>query len=215
MANKKSLDLSVKRFRTKLDEVKAVLDLNGGGANKRAVHEWAIISCFAAFEGLMMDIFVTALNRNPAHFTAAVSVPFPKHLTLATCRYLIVGDGYFGFRDRDDLKDQCRKFLGAGHPFLDTLKGEEAAVALEVLVTARNYAAHQGDWAKEKLRKTLKKRGFPGAAGLGYAGNYLAAIDNSDKWRKSFDIVNGNSRIKGILKYLSKVGNAVESKVIF
>jgi hypothetical protein len=216
LPKKKSLGLSLQRYRKELDAVVVLVDgAADGSANRNAIHEWSAIRAFASLEGLMMDVFMTALNRTPEHFTSAVGVPFPKHLSLATCRYLIVGDGYFGFRDRDDLKDQCKKFLGTNHTFVDTLSGERPAVTLEVLVTARNYAAHQSTWAKEKLRKTLRKRGLQGADKLGSPGSYLAAIDNSAKWRNSFEVPNGNSRTRGIVKYLRKLGDDVENEVKF
>jgi hypothetical protein len=162
-----------------------------------------------------MDVFVTALNRRPKQFSDATGVPFPKHLTIATCRYLIVGEGYFGFRDRDDLKKKCKRYLGENHAFLGALNGDGPATAFAVIADVRNFGAHQGEWAKSKLKKTLRERKLPGADGISTAGTYLAAVDNSLPWRTAFGVPSGRTRIDAFLTFLSSIGAAVKQHVNF
>lgn len=217
MAKKKNVDLPIQRYKDQISGIRAAVGaLNGATPEvKRSVYEWAVIALYAAIEELFLESFTAAINRNPTHVSAAKGVPFPKHMTVAMCRYLIVGDGYFGFRDRDDLKKKCKAFLGDGHDLIAELNGDRAAVALEVMTAARNYAAHQSAWAKEKLRGVLTKRGLLGAKGLSTSGAYLSAIDSSAAWITPLAVQTGKTRLFALLAYADSLGSSVEDKVTF
>ncbi len=214
---KKSKANVITAYSEELQAVRDVLDNSdsGGPDARKALSEWALISAFAALEELLLEIMTAALNRDNSAFEDATGLEFPEHLNVAVCRFLIVGEGYFGFRDIDDLKKKLARYLGSSHTLIAELKGAQPAAAFEIIAKSRNLAAHRSEWAVAALKASLKKRDITGGSGLTSAGSWLCSIDNSDAWKGVFKGPKGKSRMEAILGYLESFGATVDQKVQF
>lgn len=61
------------------------------------VYEAALIKTAVAFEKLMLDCLVTAINNDTSTTSETTGVAFPRHLNDEVCEYLVTGGGYFDF----------------------------------------------------------------------------------------------------------------------
>lgn len=159
MARKKSVKKAVERFCNKLDGLKRfVAEAEGANVSDQFVtyaHELAIIKLYTAFENLMLDAIVAAINNDTTTLAHTTGVNFPKHLTDEVCEFLVVGKGYFDFKGRDGLIRLLKDYVPSDHYLVDIVSDSKYKDALERLYTLRNFAAHESDASKAKAKAAV------------------------------------------------------------
>ncbi|MFF0754401.1 hypothetical protein [Streptomyces sp. NPDC004267] len=159
MGRKKSGKYAANKFKTTTRGIRDFLDeVNAAGLSETALtwsYETALIRTTVAFEKLMLECLIVALNKDTGPFSDDTGVRFPKHLDQKVCEYLVTGGGYFDFRGRDGLLKDMKKFTGPQHYLQVAVRDEKRRYALELLLTLRNYAAHQSPQSKEKVRESI------------------------------------------------------------
>ena len=138
-------------------------------------HEYAIIRLYRAFEQLILGCLVAAINNNTNHLSEKTQTTFPKHLTDAVCRYIIVGTGHFNFKAREGLINELKNYLPNKHYIVKAVKDEKYKDALNKLVALRNYAAHNSEPAKKRALAVI------GGRKLSSAGAWLKSQGRFDK----------------------------------
>jgi hypothetical protein len=105
MPKRKSIKGSANEFKTETDKILAFLTASAGLGDEHVswCHDLAIIRLYRAFESLMLDALVGALNNDTSTLSTRTGFSFPKHLTDEVCRFLVTGRGYFDFKGRDVL----------------------------------------------------------------------------------------------------------------
>lgn len=97
MPKKKSIKRSANEFKAEADKILAFLTASAGLGDEHVswCHDLAIIRLYRAFESLMLDTLVGALNNDTSTLSTRTGFSFPKHLTDEVCRFLVTGRGYF------------------------------------------------------------------------------------------------------------------------
>ncbi len=169
MPKKKSIKGSAKHFKSEADDIIAFLVASAqlGDQHVSWCHDLAIIRLYRAFETLMLDTLVGALNNNTATLSARTGFSFPKHLTDEVCRFLVTRDGYFDFKGREGLIKTFKQYLSDQHYLVVAVSKPVYKRTLELLSAARNYAAHESLQSK----KTFKYHAGQGR--IGSAGSWL------------------------------------------
>ena len=105
MPKKKSIKGSANEFKAEADKILSFLTASAGLGDEHVswCHDLAIIRFYRAFESLMLDALVGALNNDTSTLSTRTGFSFPKHLTDEVCRFLVTGRGYFDFKGRDGL----------------------------------------------------------------------------------------------------------------
>ncbi|MBX9423846.1 hypothetical protein [Streptomyces lateritius] len=159
MGKKKSGKLAADQFRVTTRRIRDYLDeIDGASFTDQAVtwaYESALIKTSVAFEKLMLECLVVALNKNTQPFSEVTGTTFPKHLNQKVCEYLITGGGYFDFKGRGALIGDMKKITGDPHYLLGAVGKDRYYHSLELLFSLRNYAAHESPQSKEKVRATI------------------------------------------------------------
>lgn len=197
MSRKKSGKRAAQTFRETTDRIlKFLEEVAGAQLTDQAVTwavEAAIIKTAVAFERLMLECLVAAVNKD-THSTIGqtTGIKFPKHLTDEVCEYLVTGGGYFDFRGRDGLIKQIRRFVPEDHYLVTAVKTDKYKDPLNLLIALRNFAAHESHASKKAALKAT------GQQGIGTAGS----------WAK----VKGGTRLKTLIGDLqnlaTEIGNA-------
>lgn len=169
MPRKKSIRGSAKEFKTETDKCLAFLTASAGLGDEHAswCHDLAIIRLYRAFESLMLDMPVGALNNDTSTLSSRTGFSFPKHLTDEVCRFLVTGRGYFDFKGRDGLIKTLKQYLPDGHYLIEIVSKPTYKRQLELLCAARNYAAHESQQSKSAFKKAT------GQDRIGTAGSWL------------------------------------------
>jgi cupin superfamily acireductone dioxygenase involved in methionine salvage len=171
MPKKKSIKKAVERFRRQRDEILGFLDeVDKSELSKKNVswcYEQALIRLYRAFENLMLDCIVAAVNNDTSTLSAKTGFEFPKHLTDEVCEYIIVGGGYFDFKGRDGLISTLRKYLPDNHYLVELIKRKRFKEPLDLMVALRNYATHDSPKSKTAAKKAT------GNSRIGSAGSFL------------------------------------------
>jgi len=117
MPRKKSIKASAQRFNSEVDEILDYLSATSELSDKHVswCHELAIIRLYRAFETLMLDALVGALNNDTSTISKKTGFSFSKHLTDEVCRYLIIGNGFFDFKGRSGLIKKLKQYLPDDH----------------------------------------------------------------------------------------------------
>jgi hypothetical protein len=169
MPKKKSIKLSASEFRNAADEIQAFVEKTEG--LKDEYHNWcadyAVIRLYREFETLMLDTIAGAINNDVATISSKVGFTFPTHMSLAVCRYLVIGTGYFDFKGRDGLIAIAKEFIPDNHYLVDILKDAKFKDELEHLSALRNLAAHESEKARSAAIKAI------GGEKIGSAGSWL------------------------------------------
>jgi hypothetical protein len=142
-----------------------------GGADRSDLfitwtYEGALIKLAAAFDRMMLDCLVAAINNDTAATSAVVGISLPVHLTDDVCEYLVVGDGYFDFRGRDGLIKVLKSYLPETHYLVTIVKDQVFRQTLEQTLALRNFGAHESKKSKEAARQAV-------GVNLGAAGAWL------------------------------------------
>jgi hypothetical protein len=175
MPRKKSGKKAVQRFRSSLDRIEEFAEeIDSSGLGAQAVtwaYEAALLKTYVAFENLMLDCIVAAINNDTSTISARTSVAFPKHLTDEVCEYLVIGSGYFDFRGRAGLIKVIKGYVPDGHWLLAAVKQPRHIKPLDQMIALRNYAAHESPVSKRKARDAI------GQQRIASAGSWLKLQD--------------------------------------
>lgn len=163
------LDSQFKEIEQFLDDALAA-NLSAGNLSK--CYDYAIVQAYRIFESFVLDIAVARINRDPTIFFENVGVEFGKHLTVAQCAYLLVGDRYFNFSGHSGLVDVAKKVAGPTGALTDAVKIAAHRQHFEILAGLRNHAAHQSDQSRSNALKAMR-HWEPGRTNLGIAGSWL------------------------------------------
>lgn len=169
MPKKKSIKGSANKFKTETDKILAFLTASAGLGDEHVswCHDLAIIRLYRAFESLMLDALVGALNNDTSTLSTRTGFSFPKHLTDEVCRFLVTGRGYFDFKGRDGLIKTLKQYLPDAHYLIAIVSKPAYRDSLERLTAARNYAAHESQQSKAAFKKAT------GQNRVGAAGSWL------------------------------------------
>lgn len=169
MPKKKSIKGSANKFKTETEKILAFLTASAGLGDKYFswCHDLAIIRLYRAFESLMLDALVGALNNDTSTLSTRTGFSFPKHLTDEVCRFLVTGRGYFDFKGRDGLIKALKQYLPDDHYLVEIVSKPKYRSSLELLSAARNYAAHESQQSKSAFKKAT------GQDRVGVAGSWL------------------------------------------
>ena len=159
MPKKKSIRLAARNFDDAADSVINFVTTVRPLLSETHVswcHDYAIIALYRAFERLMLDALVGAINNNPSKTISHQSgVSFPRNLTDEVCEYIIVGDGFFDFKGRSGLIKILRRFLSENHFIVEVVKDQRYKHAIDRLTSLRNFAAHRSDVSKRAVKQVL------------------------------------------------------------
>ncbi|MFF7250447.1 hypothetical protein ACFZBU_42020 [Embleya sp. NPDC008237] len=124
------------------------------------VYEAALVKTAVAFEKLMLDCLVTAINNDTSTISATTGVNFPRHLNDEVCEYLVTGGGYFDFKGgQSGLCKLIKELVGSSHYLHQVVKDPKHRTAINRLVALRNFAAHESPKSKAAaLRETGGQR---------------------------------------------------------
>lgn len=166
MPKKKSIKGSANEFKAETDKILAFLTASTGLGDEHVswCHDLAIIRLYRAFESLMLDTLVGALNNDTSTLSSRTGFSFPKHLTDEVCRFLVTGRGYFDFKGRDGLIKALKQYLPDAHYLIAVVSRPGYRSSLELLTSARNYAAHESQQSKSAFKKAADQDRV-GAAG--------------------------------------------------
>ncbi|MFG3132869.1 hypothetical protein ACGFZU_34875 [Streptomyces tendae] len=169
MGRKKSGKYAATKFKGTTKRIRDYLaEIDQSGLTEQAVtwgYEAALMKTSVAFEALMLECLIVALNNDSQPFTEHTSIAFPKHMTEKVCEYLVTGGGYFDFKGRGGLLGDVKRVTGGdGHYLYDAVKNKAYLHALQLLLALRNYAAHESPQSKEKVRQAIVafRLGLPG-----------------------------------------------------
>src|SRR5579864_4546905 len=125
MGRKKSAKLAAKTFQQEVDTLIAYCAAAPDALKKHQqaiggpdrtdlfttwTYEGALTKLTAAFDRMMLDCLVAAINNDTAATAGVIGLPLPKHLTDEVCEFLVVGNGYFDFKGRDGLIRMLKSF---------------------------------------------------------------------------------------------------------
>ena len=166
MPKKKSIKGSANEFKAEVDKILAFLTASSGLGDEHVswCHDLAIIRLYRAFESLMLDALVGALNNDTSTLSSRTGFSFPKHRTDEVCRCLVTGRGYFDFKGRDGLIKTLKQYLPDDHYLVKVVSKPGYRNSLELLSSARNYAAHESQQSKSAFKKAADQDRV-GAAG--------------------------------------------------
>lgn len=156
MPKKKSVKLVAGNFRDEADRVEAfAAAICAANLSKEQIswgYEYAAIRLYRAFEIMMLEVLIGAINNDASTVATHVSISFPKHMSDDVCEFLITGGGYFDFKGRSHLIKECKRFLPETHYLVSVLKDTKYKEALERLSALRNFAAHNS-WKSKVAAK--------------------------------------------------------------
>ena len=124
---------------------------------KRDVFEAFVFRICANWEILMQDLLIDCFSKDTSKYKDFTGFDVPKHLSLETCKAIILGTGYLDFKSISDLKMQTKRILvPACNPFekIPKFKGDK----IDEFFTIRNYLSHYSDAARRKLDKLYKDK---------------------------------------------------------
>lgn len=156
MSRKKSGKRAANTFKTDMGRIREfVADAEEAGLKPLDItwaYEAAVIKVAVAFEKLMLDCLVTAVNNDTATISDTTKVAFPPHLNEGVCEYLITQGGYFDFKGRDGLIGKIKRFVPVEHYLCQAVADKKYTATLNQLVALRNFAAHGSKQSKAAAR---------------------------------------------------------------
>src|SRR6266540_4221418 len=185
LPRKKSVKKSAEAFLDETRLIRSFVEAAPFGTNadmfQSWLHDYAIIRAYTAFEDLMLDALVGAINDDRATISSTTGVKFPKHLTDEVCEYLVTGGGYFDFKGRDGLIKLIRGFVPEGHYLITVVTNNTYRNTLDQLSSLRNFAAHRSDQAKAAALEALGlERMDTAGSWLKRQGRLARILDNLD-----------------------------------
>ncbi len=193
MPRKKSGKKAAQTFDAKLDQIqRSLVEINASNLSDQTrtwAYEAAIIKTAVAFEHLMLECIVTAINNDTSTVSASTGVAFPKHLTDEVCEFLVTAGGYFDFRGRSGLTQKIRGFVPPNHWLLTVVKKQAYKDPLDRIVALRNFAAHESEASKKVVLNALG----------------LQKISSAGAWAKR------QRRLERLVAQLRKMGSDIEA----
>lgn len=175
MPRKKSGKGAVQRFTQDVDRVgEFIRDADAsllGAQSMTWVYEAALLKTYVAFERLMLECIIVAINNDTSTITARTGISFPKHLTDEVCEYVVTSSGYFDFKGRDGLIKEIKKYVPDAHWLLTSVIAQKHKTPIDRLVALRNYAAHESASSKQAVLKAI------GQKRVSSAGSWLKKQD--------------------------------------
>ncbi|GAB3889947.1 hypothetical protein ACFQ1S_01615 [Kibdelosporangium lantanae] len=171
MPRKKSGKTAARKFGETIERIEQFTDeLHELSLSKQALtwgYEAALLKTYVAFERLMLDCIVAAVNNDTGTISARTGIAFPKHLTDEVCEYLVTSGGYFDFKGRAGLIKVVRGYVPDGHWLLNAVKKTHYKDQLDILVALRNFAAHESPASKRTAIAAV------GQQQIGSAGSWV------------------------------------------
>ena len=168
---KKSGKKASEEFSKKIQKIKDFLDpknLSGlSGAHETWIYDYAIIRLYRDFEDMILNCLVASINNDTEQLSFTTNIDFPKHLTDEVCEFIIIGNGYFDFKSRDELIKTIKKYIRDDHYLVSISKKNCYKDVLEKLSALRNFAAHDSKPSKKRALKAI------GAKRLASSGAWL------------------------------------------
>ncbi|MDQ6878402.1 MAG: hypothetical protein M3082_12080 [Candidatus Dormibacteraeota bacterium] len=170
MGRKKSGRLAAQGFQKRVDDLvtycRSARDAlkqqqaAAGGADRSDLfttwtYEGALIKLAAAFDRMMLDCLVAAINNDTTATATVIGVSLPAHLTDEVCEYLVVGGGYFDYKGRDGLIKTLKSYLPDTHYLVAIIKDPAFRQPLDQGLALRNFGAHESKKSKEAARKAV------------------------------------------------------------
>jgi hypothetical protein len=193
---KKSAQTAVTRFKGRTKTVHDVLTdaliAPLSDAQRTAIHDWAVIKLHIAFENLVLDALVAAINQDTATVAKKLDISLPKHLQDDVCEFLVTQGRYFDAESRSTLIDKVRYFLPPKHPFVTVLVSKNHKTALDQVTSLRNLAAHESRQSRSYASTTVGKSITSAGAWLKqnasqHAFDLITKLDNlADDIEKAF-----------------------------
>ena len=156
---KKSGKKASEAFKKHVQEIEEFLDEENlssfSDAHVTWAYDYAIIRLYREFEDMILNCLVAAINSDTQQLSKTTGIDFPKHITDDVCEFIIVGDGYFGFRGRDGLIKTLKGYLTDDHYLVTIVKKPAYKDALEKLSALRNFAAHDSKPSKKRALQTI------------------------------------------------------------
>ncbi len=121
-------------------------------------YEAALLKTCVAFEHLMLECIVTAINNDSSTISAQTDIAFPRHLNHAVCEYLVTGGRFFDFRGRDGLIQKIKGYVPDGHWLLEAIKQRKYKDPLDRMIALRNFAAHESPASKRKALEAIEQK---------------------------------------------------------
>lgn len=168
---KKSGKKAAQKFKEKLASIETfATEVDASNLGEQAVsltYEIAVIKTAVAFEHLMLDCLITAINNDTRTISERTGISFPKHLTDQVCEYLVTGGAFFDFKGRDGLLRTIKSYVPADHWLVDAIKQPQHTKPLNRLIALRNFAAHESPASKHKLLEAI------GQSKVGGSGSWV------------------------------------------
>lgn len=144
-------------------------------------YEAAIIKTVVAFEKVILDLLVVAINNDTSILSAKMQINLPKHLTHDVCEYLITGTRYFDWTGgRSGLIRTVKTYVPNSHWLVTTVSDIKFTGTFERLLVLRNHAAHESKQSKRAVNAALNTQIVSVGAWLS-KGNRMRAITTSLK----------------------------------
>ncbi|MGK3945148.1 hypothetical protein [Streptomyces sp. RP5T] len=122
MSRKKSAKYAANAFKSEIDRIlEFTREAEDAKLTDQAMtwtYELALVKTAVAFEYLMLECIVCAVNNDTGTISAQTGIKFPKHLTDEVCEYLVTGGGYFDFKGAR-RPDQGPQAVHAARPLPD------------------------------------------------------------------------------------------------
>ncbi|MHB1419317.1 MAG: hypothetical protein ACYCX4_06955 [Bacillota bacterium] len=198
MAKKKSIHKSVDNFINSTEEIKDFLNVTNDLSDKFIswIYQYSIIKLYSDFENLILHLMVAALNQDTSTFSDMKSINFPKNLNDDVCEYLIIANGYFDFKGRDDLIRKVKQFIPDNHYILETLRNSRYSDSIKRLCALRNFAAHNSKVSKKRVLNELG----------------IKRIYSSGTWLKIKEPINRLTRLEIILNDFTDFAEQIKER---
>lgn len=162
MPRKKSGKKAAREFKATLARIESftqeIKSVDLGDQATTWAYEAALLKTAVAFEHLMLNCIVTAINNDTRTISQRTGVVFPKHLTDEVCEYLVTGGGFFNFRGRDGLIREIKSYVPNDHWLHQAVKNPQHTKPLDQMISLRNFAAHESPASKRNALEVLKQR---------------------------------------------------------
>lgn len=190
MPRKKSVKRSAREFAAEIEKVREFIQSASFSTSPETfqtyIHDLALVRLYRAFQKLMLEALVGAINNDTSTLSAKTGLTFPKHLTDEVCEYLITGGSYFDFRGYGGLIQVIKDFVPGNHYLLTIVPKHKAGI--ERLSGLRNFAAHESKQAKQ--------------AALAATG--MQKMSDSGSWLKR------QGRLESLFQSLTRLGTDIE-----
>lgn len=170
---KKSVKNECDNFREKVKEVRDFIAATAHLKKSQvsSCHDQAVIMLYRAFENLMLSCLICSINNDAKQIYQVTGIKFPEHLRQDVCEYIIVGEGYFDFKGRDNLIKILKRYVSDEYYLLVAVRDDQWRETLEQLSALRNFAAHNSSISKKKALKAVNQQR------MGSAGSWLKKRD--------------------------------------